>query len=211
MFDWIVGMVQGGGYGAVALLMFLENVFPPIPSELIMPLAGFVAAQGRLNLVLVLVAGSVGSLAGALFWYWIGLKVGSERLARFAQDHGRWLTLTPREVRAADKWFDRHGGKAVFLGRLIPGVRTLISVPAGVSGMRFGRFVLYSGLGTVLWTAPAHVRRLVAPRPVRTGGGLGEPRLRRRRRRPRPGLPLPRRHLPPPCAEARRPHLTFGR
>ncbi|MCB1885055.1 MAG: DedA family protein [Geminicoccaceae bacterium] len=152
MFDWITGMVDGGGYAAVALLMFLENVFPPIPSELIMPLSGFVAAQGRLNIVLVLVAGSVGSLAGALFWYWIGLKVGSERLARFAQDHGRWLTLTPREVRAADDWFDRHGGKAVFLGRLIPGVRTLISVPAGVSGMRLGRFLLYSGLGTVLWT-----------------------------------------------------------
>ena len=152
MFDWITQLIEGGGYLAIAALMFAENVFPPIPSELIMPFAGFAAARGDLNLVFAVLAGSAGALAGAYLWYWIGARLGVERIAKFAERHGRWLTLTPQDVHKADAWFDRYGGGAVFVGRLVPAVRTLISLPAGVSGMKLPKFLFYSALGTVLWT-----------------------------------------------------------
>jgi membrane protein DedA with SNARE-associated domain len=152
MFDWITGLVEQTGYLGIALLMLLENVFPPFPSELIMPLAGFTAASGRLNIVGVVLAGTVGSLAGALLWYYIGRWLGCARLKRWAGRHGRWLTLGPEEVDEAAAWFNRHCGWAVLIGRLIPAVRTLISVPAGVAGMSLAKFLLYSGLGTAVWT-----------------------------------------------------------
>lgn len=151
MVDWITGFEKMGTAG-IALLMFVENVFPPIPSELIMPLAGFSAARGDLNLAAVIIAGSIGSLLGAVLWYYIGKKIGAQRLKRWAMTHGRWLTLSPREVDQACGWFTRQGGKAVFIGRLIPAVRTLISVPAGIAGMPLAPFLLYSAAGTVLWT-----------------------------------------------------------
>jgi membrane protein DedA with SNARE-associated domain len=150
--DWITGFEEMGSLG-IAVLMFAENVFPPIPSELIMPLAGFSAARGELDLMIVIIAGSIGSLLGALLWYYIGRKIGAERLERWAAKHGRWLTLSPNEVEQSCAWFNRHGGKAVFIGRLIPAVRTLISVPAGIAGMPLGSFLLYSAAGTILWTA----------------------------------------------------------
>lgn len=152
MFDWITALIDQLGLPGVALMMFLENVFPPIPSELIMPLAGFNAAQGRMGLVGVILAGTLGSLAGAVLWYLLGRAVGTARLRRLAARHGRWLTVTPGELDRADAWFDRHGGVAVFLGRLVPTVRTLISIPAGLSEMPLGRFLAWSGLGTLIWT-----------------------------------------------------------
>ncbi|MBC6716555.1 DedA family protein [Aurantimonas sp. DM33-3] len=153
MFDWIVALVERTGSIGVALLMLAENVFPPVPSELIMPLAGFSAARGDLNIVAIIIAGTIGSLLGALLWYYIGKWIGAERLKRWASRHGRWLTITPEEVDQASNWFHRHGGMAVFIGRLIPAVRTLISVPAGVAGMPLTPFLLYTILGTVIWTA----------------------------------------------------------
>ena len=153
MFDWIVAFVTGTGYLGVALLMFAENVFPPIPSELIMPLAGFVAARGELSLVGVVVAGTLGSLAGVQLWYELARAVGIRRIRALAARHGRWLSLAPHEVDAADGWFRRHGGAAVLFGRLLPTVRTLISVPAGVAELPRTRFLLLSGVGTALWTA----------------------------------------------------------
>lgn len=149
--DWVAGFEKMGAVG-IALLMFAENVFPPIPSELIMPLAGFSAARGELHLATVVAAGSTGSLLGALLWYYIGKKIGAQRLRRWSAKHGRWLTLAPDEVDRACGWFNRHGGKAVFIGRLIPALRTLISVPAGIAGMPLRPFILYSAVGTVLWT-----------------------------------------------------------
>ena len=152
MFDWIVDIVTGAGLWGVAFLMFIENVFPPIPSELIMPLAGFSAARGDMSLIGVVLAGTAGALAGAVLWYWIGLSVGLDRVNRFVERHGRWLTLTTDDVARAVAWFARHGGIAVFIGRLIPTIRTLISVPAGVSRMALLSFVTWSALGTVIWT-----------------------------------------------------------
>ena len=151
MFTWAAGLIADGGYLGIALLMFLENLFPPIPSELIMPLAGFDAARGELNPLGVVAAGTVGSILGAIFWYWVGKRLGAKRLEAWAARHGRWLTLRPENVVDVDAWFDRHGGKAVLFGRLLPAFRSLVSIPAGVFGMTFPRFALYSTVGTTLW------------------------------------------------------------
>jgi membrane protein DedA with SNARE-associated domain len=153
MFDWITGFVVRSGYVGVFLLMLAENVVPPIPSELIMPLAGFTAARGQLSLIPVILAGTAGSLLGAVLWYIVGKRLGLERLKHLAARHGRWLTLSPDDVDRADDWFRRHGARAVFFGRLIPTVRTLISVPAGIAGMPLRSFLAWSTLGTGLWTA----------------------------------------------------------
>ncbi len=153
MFDWITRMVEQTGYLGIAVLMLVENLFPPIPSELIMPLAGFTAARGELSLALVVLAGTAGSVAGALFWYYVGRWLGCERLKRLAARHGRWLTLGPGEIDDAANWFQRHCGASVFFGRLIPAVRTLISIPAGIAGMALVRFLIYSAAGTAIWSA----------------------------------------------------------
>ncbi|MCP9340151.1 DedA family protein [Stutzerimonas xanthomarina] len=153
MFDKIVEIVSAFGYIGVFLLMLLENIFPPIPSELIMPLAGFVAARGDLNFIVVILVGTAGSVVGALPWYYAGAKLGQERMKRLAKRWGHWLTLSPEDVDKASGWFDRHGKAAVFFGRLIPAVRTLISVPAGIAGMSMTKFLIYSTLGSLIWTA----------------------------------------------------------
>ena len=153
MFDWITATIRSLGYVGVISLTFLENLFPPIPSELVIPLAGFVAASDALNIWWVIVAATVGSLAGALLWYEIGRRVGEQRVRRWVERSGKWITLSPKDVDRAQGWFKRHGGAAVFLGRLVPGVRTFISLPAGFAGMPRTPFLLYSAAGTALWTA----------------------------------------------------------
>ena len=153
MFDWITGIIGRLGYAGVVGLTFLENVFPPIPSELVIPLAGYVAAQGDMRLVLVIAAASAGSLGGATVWYWIGRSVGERRLRAWVDRHGKWLTLSGKDVDRAQQWFSRHGNAAVFFGRLVPGVRTLVSLPAGFARMPALPFVAYSALGTMIWTA----------------------------------------------------------
>jgi membrane protein DedA with SNARE-associated domain len=153
VFRWITDLVSHFGYGGVGLLMFLENVFPPIPSELIMPLAGFVARRGELNLGVTIAAGTVGSLAGASFWYVLGRRLGERRLRAWIERHGHWLGLSADDIDRSARWFRRHGPLAVTLGRLVPGVRTLISVPAGIAGMRALPFLLFTIVGTALWTA----------------------------------------------------------
>jgi membrane protein DedA with SNARE-associated domain len=153
MASWVMQMMSATGYVGLVLLMVLENVFPPIPSEVIMPLAGFMAAQDRLSLLGVIVAGTLGSVLGALPLYYVGRKIGEERLKGFADRHGRWLTLSREDLDSAKQWFDRHGGLAVFLCRLVPGVRSLISIPAGIEGMPLAPFLLYTTIGAGLWTA----------------------------------------------------------
>ena len=153
MFEWITAFVEKSGYFGIALLMLAENVFPPIPSELIMPLAGFVAARGELNAALVVAAGTVGSVLGALLWYYAGRCLGFDRLEALASRHGRWLTVSSALLEQTQSFFCRHSGKAVFFARLVPAVRTLISIPAGVVKMPLPQFLLYSTLGTALWNA----------------------------------------------------------
>jgi len=152
MFDWMIQMLERSGYLGVAVLMFLENLFPPIPSELIMPSAGYQAAQGQLSLIGVVIAGTAGSLLGALFWYAVGRFAGEDRVKHWARRHGRWLTVTPAGIDKADDWFDRHNAWAVSLGRLVPAIRTLVSIPAGLFEMRPGPFLFFSALGTTAWS-----------------------------------------------------------
>ncbi len=140
------------GYGAIALAMFLENLIPPIPSELIMPLGGFYVSQGQLDLLPVILAGLLGTVIGALPWYGIGRLVNEERLEIWLDKNGRWLGINPQELARSRKWFNRYGVSLVFWGRLVPGIRTLISVPAGVELMPITPFLLWTTAGSLIWT-----------------------------------------------------------
>lgn len=151
MFEFITNFLEHSGYLGVFALMALENIFPPIPSEMIMPFAGFVVARGELNLVGVLLAGTAGSVAGALPWYVAARVFGCARLKRLAGRHGRWLTVSADDIDTALAAFRKHGRKAVLFGRLVPAVRTLISIPAGLGNMSLGQFLLYSGIGSLAW------------------------------------------------------------
>ncbi|GGG21915.1 alkaline phosphatase [Rhizobium wenxiniae] len=149
---FVESMMQKLGSVGIALLMFLENVFPPVPSELIMPLAGYLATRGDMNILFVVFAGTIGSLLGTLPWYYLGKRLGHDGVRKLASRHGRWLTMHPSDIDAASEKFKRHGKTSVLLGRLIPTVRTLISVPAGVANMPMGEFLLFSAIGTFVWT-----------------------------------------------------------
>jgi membrane protein DedA with SNARE-associated domain len=151
MLDWITNTISSLGYLGIALLMLLENIFPPIPSEVIMPLAGFTVQQGKLNLFLVIVAGTVGSVLGALPWYYAGKLVGEKRLRQWVDKHGKWLTLSGSDIDKSKQWFRKYGGAVVFFGRLIPGIRTFISIPAGFEEMPLRPFLFYSTVGTLVW------------------------------------------------------------
>ena len=118
-----------------------------------MPLAGYMASQGTLSLFGIIVAGMAGSLLGALPLYYMGRKLGENRLKEFADNHGRWLTLSRRDIERAKRWFDRHGGAAIFFCRLIPGVRSFISIPAGIAKMKILPFLAYTAAGTAIWAA----------------------------------------------------------
>jgi len=140
------------GYGAIFAAMFLENIFPPIPSELIMPLGGFYVHQGRLDLIPVVLAGLIGTLLGTLVWYWIGRLINEERIEQWLNRYGRWIGVSAQEFRRSRKWFARYGTALVFWGRLLPGVRTLISIPAGIELMPIAPFLLWSAAGSLIWT-----------------------------------------------------------
>ena len=140
------------GYGAILLAMFLENLIPPIPSELIMPLGGFYVYQGQLDFFPVVLAGLIGTVIGALPWYGIGRLVNEERLEKWLENHGVWLGINPQDLARSRKWFNRYGVSLVFWGRLVPGIRTLISVPAGVELMPITPFLIWTTAGSLIWT-----------------------------------------------------------
>jgi membrane protein DedA with SNARE-associated domain len=145
---WVATVIDSMGPVGVALLVALESIVPPIPSEIVLALAGYLASEGRFNVVLVVVAATVGSLVGALALYWLGAALGEERLKR-------WLDRIPLvdrdDLEKADRWFERHGRWAVLIGRLVPVVRSLVSVPAGANRMPLGEFVLLTTLGSGVW------------------------------------------------------------
>ena len=152
MSDWIVRLIEQTGYLGIGFLMFLETVFPPIPSEVIMPVAGVAAAQGKLAIGPVIAAGTAGAMLGNLFWYLAARALGIIRLRPFIDRWGRWLTLSWPEVERAERWFGTKGTMFVMLGRLVPTVRSLVSIPAGLLKMRFSRFFIASLIGTTMWT-----------------------------------------------------------
>ncbi len=139
------------GYGAILIAMFLENLFPPIPSELIMPLGGFYISQGQLSFFPVIFAGLIGTVLGAFPWYGLGRLVNEEKIAIWLNKYGKWLGITPNDLYKSHSWFSRHGKSLVFWGRLIPGIRTLISVPAGIELMPLVPFIAWTTAGSLLW------------------------------------------------------------
>lgn len=151
MVDRMIEWLSGAGYWGVALLMALENIFPPIPSEIIMPMAGFLAARGELHPALVLAVATLGSVGGTLPWYFLGKTYGCKRLHEFAKHHGRWVTLQPEDIDKGLDGFKKHGSKMVIFGRLIPAIRTFISIPAGFVDMPLPKFLLYSAIGSLVW------------------------------------------------------------
>ncbi len=153
MTTWIIDLIEKTGYLGIAFLMFLETVFPPIPSEIIMSIAGVAAGQGKLHYGLVVAAGTTGAMLGNILWYLAARALGIQRLEPIIRRWGRWITMNWSEVKRAERWFAEHGTFFVFLGRLLPTVRSLVSIPAGLLKMRFKNFLWASTLGTAGWTA----------------------------------------------------------
>lgn len=145
--DWIVDAVESGGYPALGGLILLENVFPPIPSELILPLAGFSVGRGDMVFTLAVLAATIGSVVGALLLYGAARGGGRPLIYKF----GPKVRLSHRDLDRADAWFDRYGPWFVLFGRLVPGVRSLVSIPAGLSEMPLGRFVVLTAIGSAVW------------------------------------------------------------
>ncbi|MBC7985409.1 MAG: DedA family protein [Sphingomonadaceae bacterium] len=153
MSDWIGNLIEQSSYLGVALLMLLETVFPPIPSEVIMAYAGLKASEGSMTLWGAIAAGTAGAMAGNIFWYWVARVIGVERIMPLADRYGRWLTVDAKELRLADDFFDRYDRWFVLFGRMVPTIRSLVSIPAGLFGMRWRTFLLFSTIGTAGWTA----------------------------------------------------------
>lgn len=153
MTKWILNLIHSMGYFGIVLLMFVENIFPPIPSEYIMPLGGFLVAEGKFSLVGIIIAGTLGSVLGAFPLYLLGKKVGEKGMENFADRYGKWLTLSREDIKRANNWFKKYGALAVFLCRLVPGIRSFISIPAGINKMNFAAFLFYTTLGSAIWTA----------------------------------------------------------
>jgi membrane protein DedA with SNARE-associated domain len=146
---WVIDVIVSFGYWGVVSLMVAENLFPPIPSEVILPLAGFLVWRGDLGFVPVLGVSTLGSLLGAFILYALGRWGGRELVLR----HARLLRVKEAELDRADDWFDRYGGAVVLVGRLVPGVRSVVSIPAGMAEMPLGQFALLTTLGSGVWNA----------------------------------------------------------
>lgn len=153
MFSWTVEIIHEGGLLAIALMMAVETVLPIVPSEVIMPLAGYDAGHHLGRLAGVIAAGTAGSVIGGAVWYLLGRWFGLERLKRWAERHERWTILTPRQIDMAQAWFRRWAAHALLIGRALPVVRGVICVPAGVARMPFARFLLWSSLGSLVFNS----------------------------------------------------------
>lgn len=151
MESWITSVMEQFGYFGIALLILVENVFPPIPSEVILTFGGFMTTKSELSIFGVVVASTIGSVGGAVILYWIGRILNVERIERIIEKWGKYLRLTKDDVRKADDWFDKYGPWTVFICRFIPLIRSLISIPAGMSGMNQWLFLVLTTIGTFIW------------------------------------------------------------
>ncbi|GMM60519.1 DedA family protein [Novosphingobium pituita] len=153
MNEWILQAIADGGYWGIVVLMALENIFPPIPSEVIMGMGGIAVAQGRMEVLPLMLAGTVGSTLGNYPWFLLGRALGYKRLRPFVARHGRWLTLDWPAMRRLVAFFRRHGQWVVFVMRFSPAMRTMISLPAGLAKMGHARFLVFTFAGTTIWNA----------------------------------------------------------
>lgn len=148
--NWIITLMETLGAPGVGIAIFLENIFPPIPSEVVLPLAGFTASIGTINVWAAFIWATAGSVVGAYVLYYVGAAIGAQRLRRIAA----WMWLVePEDVDKSLAWFDKYGQWSIFFGRLLPGIRSLISIPAGIDRMNLVTFGLFSLAGSALWNA----------------------------------------------------------
>ncbi len=152
--EWALSLIRTLGYPGLGLVMFLENVFPPIPSEIVLPLAGWltVGENAKFTLLGVTLVGAIGSVGGAFFFYGLGYWFDERRVRSLLQRFGKWFMLSESDLDTALAWFTRFGEYVIFFGRMVPIVRSLISVPAGLAKMNIPRFAFYTALGTALWS-----------------------------------------------------------
>lgn len=148
---WVTDVVDALGYVGVAFLVALESIFPPIPSELVLPLAGFVAGRGDASVIGMIIAATIGSVVGAWVLYGLSAAIGPVRLRRFVGKYGRWFGSGEHDLDRAEAWFDRRSDAAVLLGRCVPLIRSIVSVPAGFRKMPLGRFTVLTALGSLVW------------------------------------------------------------
>lgn len=153
MHDLIIEAIARAGYAGIFILMVIENVFPPIPSEVIMGLGGVLVARGEMDFLTLLIVGSVGSTAGNYVWFWAGERMGYRRMEPFVNRHGRWLTLCFEDIEKAARFFRKHGQWVVFFLRFSPFLRTVVSLPAGMAHMSVWRFLLFTLAGSAVWNA----------------------------------------------------------
>lgn len=151
MTEFIINLIAWGGYFGIFLLMALENIVPPVPSEVIMGLGGIAVARGHMAVVPLIVAGTVGSVAGNYFWYHIGRNIGYERFRPFVERHGRWLTIEWSDIEKVHRFFVKRGGWVIFVFRFMPTFRTIISLPAGMTYMPLWKFVIWTAAGSAIW------------------------------------------------------------
>lgn len=162
MEQWIISVMDNYGYFGIFMLILLENIFPPVPSEVVLTAGGFMTSTTSLTVWGVILSATAGSVAGAVMLYGLGLLLDVERLEQIIDKHGNWLRLKKADIYKADSWFDRFGVFAVFIGRLIPLVRSLISIPAGMSNMKFVLFLAFTTAGTLIWnTVLVYIGRAV--------------------------------------------------
>ncbi|WP_039042674.1 DedA family protein [Sporosarcina sp. ZBG7A] len=153
MEEWIMELLAEYGYYGVLALILVENLFPPIPSELILTFSGFLVASHSLSMGWMIAAATTGSVIGAMFLYGIGMFLDVPRLERLTDRYGRWLRLKKKDIRRADAWFHKYGPWTVLICRMVPLVRSLISIPAGMSGMNFPLFIILTTLGSLVWNS----------------------------------------------------------
>ncbi|MEO6989403.1 MAG: DedA family protein [Aquihabitans sp.] len=149
--DWVLNVIDTIGYAGVAFMVALENVFPPIPSEVVLPAAGFAAGQGNANVFGMMLAATVGSVIGAWILYLVSAAIGPVRIRTFIVRYGRWFGIKPQDLYRSEKWFDDHANKAVLICRCVPLIRSLVSIPAGFRRMDPIPFTIYTAVGSLVW------------------------------------------------------------
>jgi len=153
MENWVTDIMSQYGYIGIFLLIMLENIFPPIPSEVILTFGGYMTTQTVMTPIGVILVSTAGSVLGAVILYGIGLQLDVKRLEKIVDRYGRVLRLTRKDIYKANKWFNQYGIWTVVFCRLIPLIRSLISIPAGMSNMKFGLFLLFTTIGTLIWNS----------------------------------------------------------
>lgn len=144
---WIMGVISTMGYGGIVLLMAIESACIPLPSEIIMPFAGFLVFKGEMTLWGVALAGAIGCVVGSIPAYYLGMYGGRPLVEKY----GKWVLISHHDIRLADRWFEKHGEIIIFIGRLLPAVRTFIAFPAGIARMNMSKFIIYTFVGSLIW------------------------------------------------------------